>query len=181
MSYSATLTVPTEQIALLKAWVDESVIRDDLDKILRKFALTVLRALILTCSVDTGRARGGFLALFEKLGVSPSDVMESPSPYQTGRMTASKQQPGSGVSEGLAMGSVLMDQPGHILVANAVEYVEFINSGTKRMHGTHFIDMTWQQAYDYMPKLANWYLDARLANAGFRPSVDPVEGPGDIL
>lgn len=150
----------------------------DRELLLRKLAFMLLRYCIRTCSVDTGRARSGFLAYLDRHHVAADDVLGMPSPLQPGGSKAGVQP--EAVELGRAEGSVLMDLPDHIEVANAVEYVEYINTGTARMAGTRFLDHALTRLLDQMDRVWAWYVESRLAEAGFEPLDRPEEGPGDI-
>lgn len=179
MSYAVTLQLRGTRLEELRQLVDPAELKADLALMLRKLALVTLRQLVLTCSVDTGRARGGFLALLDKYGVSAADLVERPSPYQTVAIKEPKpSRPGGGVEDGRAQGEVLTDSPEQVTIVNAVDYVEFINTGTGRMHGTFFMDSTLAKIPPYIDRLADWYIPAKLAQARLR--IDPDQGPGDM-
>lgn len=186
MSYTVTLGRGGAPLAELEALLDPSELMADVSALLKKVALVTLRHLVKTCSVDTGRARGGFLPLLEKYGVAYGDVLAQPSPLQVGRIREPKGAPGGGVEDGKRVSSILADQMFTVQIANNVEYVEFINagvSGAGRGHnvsftGTFFMDAALIRAAEYIDEVFRWYVDAKLAKVKMVPN--PAQGPGDI-
>ena len=183
--YSITLTRGGAPLEELEALLDPAELARDVSILLRKVAMVVLRNLILTCSVDTGRARGGFTALLEKYGVGYSDVVQRDPPIQTGR-NVSMAARGTGLEEGRRLSEILIDQPFQIQIANAVSYVEFINAGVSAagkgrnvaFTGTFFMDTALIRGAEYIDKVFDWYVDAKLQKV--RATLDPRQGPGDI-
>lgn len=172
MSYAVTLDV--SGMAAVKAEVGEERLKRDLALIHRKLAFMSLALIIRTCSVDTGRARAGFLALFRKHGISvETDFRRPPPGGNVGAMDS------RAISEGEALGRVDIDDPLLIQIANAVEYVQFINSGTARMGGTGFIDKAILKTMQHAKKVLDWYVSAVL-NGRATATDDPRQGPGEI-
>lgn len=153
----------------------------DREALMKKLAFQLLRYCIRTCSVDTGRARAGFLAYLDRHGIAADDVLSAPSPLQEGGSLSGVNA--AAVALGRAEGSVVVDLPDHIEVVNAVEYVEYINAvmagmmGPAGRSGTRFLDKALMRLLDQMDRVWDWYVNSRLAEAGFEPMNDPEEGP----
>lgn len=174
MGYTCTLSVAG--LDAVRSIVDPAQLSRDLSMIHRKLAFMSLEYAIRTCSVDTGRARAGFLALHTKHGKSGAAVMRrAPLGGSGGRPDP------AAIAEGMAAGKVLADRAFEIRVANTVRYVEFINSGTSRMQGTGFLDKTIQATITHAAKVVDWYVTNKLATVGLgKVGDDPKEGPGEI-
>jgi hypothetical protein len=174
MGYRCTLSV--SGMDSLREIVDPVRLSKDLEHIHRKLAFMSLEHAIRTCSVDTGRARAGFLALHTKHGISAANVMRRTPPGGAG----GRPDPAA-EAEGKAKSRLLVDRPFEIRLANTVNYVEFINSGTSRMRGTGFLDKTIQKTITHAQKVVDWYVTAKLSQVGLgKVKSDPSEGPGEI-
>lgn len=175
--------------------MDEKQMRADVVELNQRAAVMTVLNLVVLCSVDTGRARGGFLPFLDKHGISAAAKLRQSSPLQHG---ATMNLNAASVEEGRALGSVV-EQPMDIEVRNAVEYVELINTGTLSrstshasfleageyakssgaMQGTYFIDNTLVRLMDWFPKLWNVYIDHKLEGRKMPGRLDknPEFGP----
>jgi len=156
---SYRVTVKLEGMEKLREIMDPEQLLSDVVELTQRAAVMTVLNLVVLCSVDTGRARGGFLPFLDKHGISAAAKLRQPSPLQHG---ATMNLNAASVQEGRALGSVV-EQPLYIEVRNAVEYVEYINSGTSRMQGTAFMDRTLVRLVEWFPKLWDAYVDHKLA------------------
>lgn len=151
----------------------------DMSLIHRQLALKSLGLLILTCSVDTGRARAGFTALFSRHGYSYSKYAAQSLASGPVRRTPPQGRSAAAEAEGRAASSVV-EAPLSITLTNAVEYVEYINSGTAHMAGTRFIDIGLDRTLLYAQFVMDWYAERIKAGARGQIRGDPDENPAEI-
>ncbi len=160
-------------IASLQDLVDPKKLATDLALMHRKLAFMSIEHAIRGCSVDTGRARAGFLALHRKHGLTAADSMRRPPPGRSfGRLDP------AAISDGLSKGRVITDRAFEIVIANAVGYVEFINSGTSRMAGTNFLDRTMQKTAAHADRVMAAYVESSIY--GLSKATDKPDGVPEI-
>jgi len=163
MSYRVTLK--TEGLEALREKMDPKRLLRDVAELHQRAVVMTLLNLVVLCSVDTGRARGGFLPYLEKHGVSAGAQLRRSSPLQHGGIMSLDPR---AIAEGRAMGS-FTEQPLNVEIRNSVSYVQYINSGTSRMVGTAFIDKTLLRLTDWYPRLIKKYVETRLMQLGVPP------------
>jgi hypothetical protein len=160
------LTIDLSGAEAARRYVAPERLAADLSIIHRKIALKLLSYVIQTMPVDTGRARAGWTALLDRAGLSSRALLGQGA---VGALDA------RAVAEGRALSKIYSDRPFNTVVANAVEYVAYLDAGTATIAPMRFVSKAIWRARRNAAAVLDGYVRARTIDPDFRPQTGPAD------